>query len=79
MLAADAFSAVLEASDQSEAAKVTRRFKSTFLQSGSSEPAAEVFRHFRGRDPSHEAMLLHLGLKELSKPKQKGQHQADNE
>jgi len=56
---------------------VTRRFRSTFLALGSSIPPAEVFRQFRGRDPSHEALLLHLGLKELNKPKQKGQQKGE--
>lgn len=91
MLAADAFSAVQEAIEtngtqldngksnilQDEAVKsVTRRFRSTLLDKGSSQPASEMFRHFRGRDPSHEALLLSLGLHSTSSPKIKGQHEA---
>jgi hypothetical protein len=33
---------------------------------------AETFRKFRGRDPSHEALLLSLGLKTTQQPKKKG-------
>jgi oligopeptidase A len=75
MLAADAFSAVHEVGleNKDEVKKVCKRFRSTFLASGSALPAAEVFRKFRGRDPSHEALLLTLGLKEMPKPKKKGQ------
>jgi oligopeptidase A len=51
---------------------VAFRFRSTFLSLGSSLPAAEIFRQFRGRDPSHEALLLSLGLKGITKPKKKG-------
>jgi Peptidase family M3 len=48
------------------------RFRSTFLALGSSIPMAETFRKFRGRDPSHEALLLSLGLKSAQQPKKKG-------
>ncbi len=48
------------------------RFRSTFLSIGSSIPMAETFRKFRGRDPSHEALLLSLGLKASQQPKKKG-------
>ena len=58
--------------DTDEVKRVCRRFRSSFLSPGSSLPAAEAFRRFRGRDPSHEPLLLHLGLKEINKPKQKG-------
>lgn len=77
MLAADAFSAVQEVGleNSAEVRKVTRRFRDTFLRTGSALPTAEVFRQFRGRDPSHEALLLSLGLKDVSKPKRKGHQQ----
>jgi Zn-dependent oligopeptidase len=48
------------------------RFRNTFLSLGSSVPMAETFRNFRGRDPSHEALLLSLGLKSAQHPKKKG-------
>ena len=91
MLAADAFSAVQEAiqingtqSEQNqtnildnEAVKrVTRRFRSTLLDKGSTEPASEMFRQFRGRDPSHEALLFSLGLQSTRSPKIKSQKEA---
>ena len=81
MLATDAFSAVRETGleNREEAKKVCRRFRSTFLETGSTLPTAEVFRQFRGRDPSHEALLLALGLKEMPRPKKRGQKNADYE
>ena len=81
MLATDAFSAVRETGleNREEAKKVCRRFRSTFLETGSTLPTAEVFRQFRGRDPSHEALLLALGLKEMPRPKKRGQKHAEYE
>ena len=90
MLAADAFSAVQEAIQNgikselnqinilnNEAVKhVTRRFRSTLLDKGSTEPASEMFRQFRGRDPSHEALLFSLGLQSTRSPKIKSQKEA---
>ena len=75
MLAADAFSAIQEVGlgKEEEVKKITRRFRSTFLSSGSRLPSEEVFRQFRGRDPSHEALLLSLGLTDVRKPKTRGQ------
>ncbi|TRY68570.1 hypothetical protein TCAL_06919 [Tigriopus californicus] len=74
MLAADAFSAVKEAGldNEEEVKKVAMRFRNTFLSMGSSLPMADIFRQFRGRDPSHEALLVSLGLKEIHKPKKRG-------
>jgi len=74
MLAADLFSAYLEAGlENTEAvAKVSARFKSTFLTSGSALPSAQLFREFRGRDPTPEALLISLGLKEQIQPKNRG-------
>lgn len=69
MMAADAFSAIEEVSSkgesvfESESVKgVTRRFRDTVLATGSGRPSTEIFRKFRGRDPSHEALLHSLGL-----------------
>ena len=53
-------------------AKVSARFKSTFLTSGSAVPTAQLFREFRGRDPTPEALLISLGLKESIQPKNRG-------
>lgn len=41
---------------------VGKRFKDTFLSSGGAVPTAEVFRRFRGRDPSVEALLRSLDI-----------------
>ena len=91
MIAADAFSAVQEAIETNggqtnghrldilndESVKhVTRRFKSNLLNKGSSETSSELFRQFRGRDPSHEALLLSLGLRSATSPRIKGQKEA---
>ena len=75
MLAADAFSAIEEAHNSEgsiltnpDVKAVTKRFQDTFLALGSSRPAAETFRKFRGRDPSHEALLVGKGLKKVNHP-----------
>ena len=75
MLAADAFSAVEEANqgcpseqavyDKTDVQAVTQRFRETVLANGSSLPMEQTFRAFRGRDPSYEALLVSLGLKEI--------------
>jgi len=39
-----------------------RKFRDTVLALGGSKPPAEVFKLFRGRDPSTEALLRHAGL-----------------
>jgi oligopeptidase A len=41
-----------------------RRFRDTVLASGGGMPPGEVYRAFRGRDPSPEALLRHSGLTE---------------
>ena len=83
MLAADAFSAVQEARsnggtslfDDEQVKKVTMRFRNTVLGQGSARPASDTFRQFRGRDPSHEALLHSLGLKDTHQPKKRGQEE----
>jgi len=74
MLAADLFSAYLEVGleNKEAVAKVSSRFKSTFLTSGSAVPTGQLFREFRGRDPTPEALLISLGLKESIQPKNRG-------
>jgi len=74
MLAADLFSAYIEAGLENTEAlgKVSARFKSTFLTSGSAVPSAQLFREFRGRDPTPEALLISIGLKEPIQPKNRG-------
>jgi oligopeptidase A len=64
VLAADAFAAFREAGLEDEAAvrDVARRFRETVLGLGGSLPAVEVYRLFRGRDATPDALLLDQGL-----------------
>jgi oligopeptidase A len=64
VLSADAFAAFEEAGLENESAMVTigRRFRETVLALGGSLHPMEVFRAFRDRDPSTEALLRHNGL-----------------
>lgn len=59
LVAADVYSAFAESKSKPEAG---RRFRSTFLASGGGCHPAEVFRQFRGRDPSPKALLQILGI-----------------
>jgi oligopeptidase A len=64
VLSADAFAAFEEAgldSDESLAG-TGRRFRSTILALGGSESPMEVFKRFRGREPTTAALLRHSGL-----------------
>jgi len=64
VLSADAFAAFEEAGlERSEAvAETGRRFRETVLALGGSESPMEVFKKFRGRAPTTEALLRHSGL-----------------
>lgn len=64
VLSADAFGAFEEAGldDESAVRATGRRFRDTVLGMGGSRPPMEVFRAFRGREPSTEALLRHAGL-----------------
>ncbi len=64
VLSADAFAAFEEAGlDNAEAVRTTgRRFRDTLLALGGGTDPAEVFRLFRGRDPSIVPLLRHAGL-----------------
>ena len=68
VLSADAFAAFEEAGlDRSEAlAETGRRFRETVLALGGSESPMEVFKKFRGREPTTEALLRHSGLAALA-------------
>lgn len=63
MIAADIYSAFEEARavDQDVLA-VGKRYRDTFLAVGGGCHPSEVFRRFRGRDPSPHALLKNLGL-----------------
>ena len=64
VLAADAFAAFREAGLENEAAvrQVAERFRDTVLALGGSLPAEEVYRRFRGRDATPDALLEIQGL-----------------
>ncbi|MDA1075487.1 MAG: M3 family metallopeptidase [Proteobacteria bacterium] len=64
VLAADAFAAFREAGlDNPQAVhEIAQRFKQTVLGLGGSLPAAEVYRLFRGRDATADALLADQGL-----------------
>ncbi|KAG1679836.1 hypothetical protein FOA52_012749 [Chlamydomonas sp. UWO 241] len=64
VLSADAFSAFEEAGlDKEDKVVATgHRFRDTVLSLGGSVAPADVFKAFRGREPSTEALLRHSGL-----------------
>jgi oligopeptidase A len=64
VMSADAFAAFEEVGlENEEKVKATgRQFRETVLAMGGGKHPAEVFRLFRGRDPSPEALLRHSGL-----------------
>ena len=64
VLSADAFAAFEEAGLENESAIVAtgRRFRDTILAQGGSRHPMEIFRDFRGREPSPTALLRHCGL-----------------
>lgn len=69
VMSADAFAAFEEAGlDNDEAVReVGRRFRETVLALGGGTHPSEVYRAFRGRDPSPEALLRHSGLSNLER------------
>ena len=66
VLSADAFAAFEEAGlEKLDAVAATgRRFRDTVLARGGGQHPMEVFRAFRGREPSTEPLLRHSGLTE---------------
>jgi len=64
VMSADAFGAFEDAGlDDEEAVRTTgRRFRNTVLAMGGGKHPSEVFKAFRGRDPSPIALLRHSGL-----------------
>ncbi|NEQ33765.1 MAG: M3 family metallopeptidase [Leptolyngbya sp. SIO4C5] len=64
VLSADAFAAFEEAGleDESALLETGRRFRDTVLALGGSRHPMEVFKAFRGREPSTAALLRHRGL-----------------
>lgn len=63
MVAADVYSAFYEAKGvTAEERQVGERYRDTFLALGGAYHASDVFRKFRGRDPSSKALVKSLGL-----------------
>jgi oligopeptidase A len=64
VLSADAFAAFEEAGlDNATALAATgRRYRHSILALGGSRPPMEIFREFRGREPTTAALLRHSGL-----------------
>lgn len=68
LIAADVYSAFFEANKsqvESEFLEVGKRFRNTFMTYGGTLHPSEVFRRFRGRDPSPKALLRSLGLNKV--------------
>ena len=61
---ADAFSAFEEVGleNEDDVRKVGMKFRDTVLSLGGGVPPMEVFKQFRGREPSPDALLRHNGL-----------------
>jgi oligopeptidase A len=64
VMSADAFSAFEDVGldNEEEVRKVGHRFRETVLSLGGGKSPGEVFKSFRGRDPSPKALLRHNGL-----------------
>lgn len=64
VMSADAFAAFEEAGldDEEKVKEVGKSFRDTVLSLGGGVPPMEVFKRFRGREPSPEALLRHTGL-----------------
>ncbi|KAF2363777.1 Peptidase M3A/M3B catalytic domain [Trinorchestia longiramus] len=61
VMAADCTKAFTDGEDE-EWREIGKRFRSTFLSLGGGEASAEVFRRFRGRDPSPDALTELYGI-----------------
>lgn len=64
MVAADIYSAFTEVGmeDRDALRAVGERFRDVVLAHGGAVSPGETFRHFRGRDPSPDALLIHTRL-----------------
>jgi oligopeptidase A len=64
VLSADAYSAFEEAGLENDqaVARIGRRFRDTVLAKGGGRHPMDVFKDFRGREPSPDALLRHSGL-----------------
>lgn len=62
MVATDVYSAFYEAKGEEKRAEIGKRYRDTFLALGGACNPSEVFRRFRGRDPSPKALISALDL-----------------
>lgn len=62
VIAADVYSAFSEATTSDKMTEVGQRYRDTFLALGGACHSSQVFRKFRGRDPSPAALLRSYGL-----------------
>lgn len=64
VLSADAFSAFEDAGldDVNAVARIGKKFRDTIMAEGGSRHPMEVFKSFRGREPSTAALLRHSGM-----------------
>lgn len=62
MVATDVYSAFYEAGEGEKRAEIGQRYRDTFLALGGACNPNEVFRRFRGRDPSPKALISALNL-----------------
>lgn len=66
MIAADIYSAFYEAkNDDQQISAIGKRYRNTFLSLGGSVHPGQIFREFRGRDPSPKALISSLGIKQV--------------
>jgi oligopeptidase A len=64
VMSADAFAAFEDVGldNEEEVKKVGKKFRDTVLSLGGGVPPMEVFKQFRGREPTPDALLRHNGL-----------------
>ncbi|XP_047516665.1 probable cytosolic oligopeptidase A [Pieris napi] len=68
MIAADIYSAFEEArAGDQDVIAIGKRYRESFLAVGGACQPSEIFRRFRGRDPSPQALLNNLGLSNQKK------------
>eukprot|EP01121_Diplochlamys_sp_Union-15-3_P001654 TRINITY_DN11434_c0_g1_i1.p1 TRINITY_DN11434_c0_g1~~TRINITY_DN11434_c0_g1_i1.p1 ORF type:complete len:144 (-),score=17.22 TRINITY_DN11434_c0_g1_i1:4-435(-) len=69
VLSADAFAAFEEIglNDDNKTRELGARFRNSILSKGGSQHPIELFKEFRGREPSAEALLRQRGLSEVNK------------
>merc|ERR1711957_252685 len=62
VMSADCFAAFEEVESDDDVQEIGRRFRETVLSLGGAVEPMEVFKRFRGREPTPDALLRHTGL-----------------